>query len=156
MIDVFTGLRLPGLGGWLGSAAFVHFRGWLRHPLLHQLVDHSVFRALHTGLVCLFSKVPSRPRRDAAEYPELAPLADHWEEIRDEAVRLCEDGDVHAAEKPNDIAFNTFFTRGWTRFYLRSYDDMRPSARELCPRTVDLVESIPSVNAALFAAGRAR
>jgi beta-hydroxylase len=40
---------------------------------------------------------------------------------------------------------------GWKRFYVKWYDAPLPSAKALCPRTVDLVQSIPSVNAAMFA-----
>src|SRR6266511_528566 len=50
-----------------------------------------------------------------------------------------------------DLGFNSFFRRGWKRFYVKWYDDPLPSAKRLCPRTVELVESIPSVNAAMFA-----
>jgi beta-hydroxylase len=77
-------------------------------------------------------------------------LKDNWETIRDEAMRLYEAGHIKKSENLNDLAFNTFFKRGWKRFYLKWYGDTFPSAAELCPKTVELVKSIPSVNAALF------
>jgi beta-hydroxylase len=98
----------------------------------------------------LFSAVPRTPTLDLDAFPRLAPLRERWETIRDEARALHDDGHVRASESYNDLAFNTFFKRGWKRFYLKWYDEPLPSARRLCPRTVEMVESIPEINAALF------
>jgi beta-hydroxylase len=88
---------------------------------------------------------------DINGFPELLALRNNWETIRDEAKRLYEEGHIKKSETHSDLAFNSFFKRGWKRFYLKWYDDVLPSAAELCPKTVELVKSIPSVNAALFA-----
>ncbi|MCP6182937.1 aspartyl/asparaginyl beta-hydroxylase domain-containing protein, partial [Klebsiella pneumoniae] len=45
----------------------------------------------------------------------------------------------------------SFFKKGWKRFYLKWYDKPLPSAEALCPRTVELVSSIPNVKGAMFA-----
>ncbi len=132
-------------------AAYVHFRGKVRHRFARQLTDHSTFLAPYTALMNAFSAVPRKPIQDVNAFPELAPLRANWRTIREEAESLSEGGNIRRAEKHNDVAFNTFFRRGWTRFYVKWYGQPLPSARELCPRTVTLVESIPSVNAALFA-----
>jgi beta-hydroxylase len=139
------------LGAWIGSAVYVHFRGKVRLKFMRQLLDHSTFLAPYNLFVYLFSKVPNKPMLDINGFPELLPLRNNWETIRDEAKRLYEEGHIKKAEGNNDIAFNSFFKRGWKRFYLKWYDDVLPSAADLCPRTVGLVQSIPSVNAALFA-----
>jgi len=60
-------------------------------------------------------------------------------------------GGLKAASDHVDIGFNSFFQRGWKRFYLKWYDTPPPSALALCPRTVALLQSVPSVNAAMFA-----
>ena len=132
-------------------ATYIHFRGRVRHRFLRQLTDHSTFLAPYNLLVTAFSSVPRKPMLDVEDFPELKPLTDHWQIIREEAEALITGGHVRPAEKHNDVAFNTFFRRGWTRFYIKWYDQPLASARELCPRTVDLVQSIPTVNAALFA-----
>ncbi|HWE02726.1 MAG TPA: aspartyl/asparaginyl beta-hydroxylase domain-containing protein [Tepidisphaeraceae bacterium] len=145
---------IPGyiaLGAYVGSAAYVHFRGKVRHKFMRQLSDHSTFLAPYNLFVYLFSKVPNTPMLDIKGFPELLALRDNWEIIRDEAKRLYEEGHIKKSETNSDIAFNSFFKRGWKRFYLKWYDDVLPSAAELCPKTVELVKSIPSVNAALFA-----
>ncbi|MDB5292591.1 MAG: lipid hydroxylase LpxO [Phycisphaerales bacterium] len=139
------------LGGYLGSAAFVHFRGKVRHKFRRQLADHSTFMAPYNGFVYLFSKVPNKPILERNDFPELDVLKQNWEVIRDEAKRLYEEGHIKKSETNSDLAFNTFFKRGWKRFYLKWYDDVLPSAADLCPKTVEMVRSIPSVNAALFA-----
>jgi beta-hydroxylase len=145
------GLRMALAAGWLTSAAAVHFRGRVRHGFLRQLVDHSTFVAPYNLLTYAFSAIPRRPILDADDFPDLLPLRENWEIIRDEAVALFEAGHTKPSEERADLAFNTFFRRGWTRFYVKWYDDTLPSARELCPRTVALVDAIPSVSAALFA-----
>ena len=50
----------------------------------------------------------------------------------------------------NDWGFHSFFRSGWSRFYLKWYEDFLPSARDLCPKTVTLLDSIPSVHGAMF------
>ncbi len=136
---------------FVASAIFVHFRGKVRHKFTRQLTDHSTLMAPYNALMYLFSAVPNTPVQDVNNFPELLKVRENWEMIRDEAKRLYEAGHIQKSEKHNDLAFNTFFKRGWKRFYLKWYGDVHPSAVELCPKTVELVKSIPTINAALFA-----
>ncbi|MCP5853992.1 aspartyl/asparaginyl beta-hydroxylase domain-containing protein, partial [Klebsiella pneumoniae] len=92
------------------------------------------------------SKLPSKQAWFPPEtFPELQPLIDNWQVIRDEAVNL--QGHIKSSEKNNDAGFNTFFKRGWKRFYLKWYGDAHPSAERLCPVTTQLVSSIPCIKA---------
>ena len=136
---------------FLASALYVHYRGKVRHKFGRQLTDHSTFMAPYNALIYLFSAVKNTPVLDVKQFPDLDPLQQNWETIRDEARRLYAGGHIQMSKSYNDLAFNTFFKRGWKRFYLKWYGDVFPSAKELCPKTVELVQSIPSVNAALFA-----
>lgn len=133
------------------SILYVHFRGRVRHKLHKQLVDHSAFLAPYNVLMYFFSAVPTKPILDLQQFPDLKSLRDNWGMIREEALKLFDQGYIRAAEKNNDASFNSFFKEGWKRFYLKWYGDPLPSAKALCPQTVALVESIPSVNAAMFA-----
>lgn len=151
MSSALLALKLGAVGALVGSAAYVHLRGRVRHSFLRQLTDHSTFFAPVNALVYLASAVPSRPYLDPRDFPELAPLQAHWREIRDEALRLHEEGRIRAADGHVDAGFNSFFRRGWRRFYLKWYGDPPPSARARCPRTVELLEAIPGVRAAMFA-----
>lgn len=135
----------------LVSAVFVHFRGRVRHGFFRQLTDHSTFLAPYNAFMYLFSAVPPKPYLDVAQFPELRVLQDNWEAIRDEALALQQEGEIKAAATYNDLGFNSFFRTGWKRFYLKWYDDYLPSARAKCPRTVALLEQVPSVTAAMFA-----
>jgi beta-hydroxylase len=143
--------KFLALYAFLGAGAYVHLRGRVRHPLYRQLTDHSTVMAPYNVLMYLFSAVPNRPYVEVDRFPELAPLAANWQVLRDEALRLQDEGYIRAAAGYTDLGFNSFFRRGWKRFYVKWYDNPLPSARALCPRTVALVESIPSVNAAMFA-----
>jgi beta-hydroxylase len=136
---------------FLVSALFIHFRGRVRHRFTRQLTDHSTFLAPYNALMYMFSAVPSEPFLKVQDFPEIKPLSDNWETIRDEGLRLFDEGYIRAAAKYNDLGFNSFFRTGWKRFYLKWYDKALPSAEALCPKTVELVKSIPRVHAALFA-----
>ena len=151
---MFSGLLAPQfliLYLFTASAVYVHFRGRDRLRLGRQLVDHSTYTAPYNVLMYMFSAVPNEPVVPMQKFPELAPLRDNWQVIREEAVRLFDEGRIRAAEKNNDWGFHSFFKSGWKRFYLKYYDDFLPSARAACPKTVELVNAIPNVHAALFA-----
>ncbi|MDZ4348388.1 MAG: aspartyl/asparaginyl beta-hydroxylase domain-containing protein [Xanthomonadaceae bacterium] len=136
---------------FLGSAAFVHLRGKVRHRIGRQLTDHSTFMAPINLLMYATSSVPGKPYLDVEAFPELAPLRDNWRAIRDEALALREAQRVRASDRYDDAGFNSFFRRGWKRFYLKWYGDAHPSAVQHCPRTTALLAGIPEVKAAMFA-----
>jgi beta-hydroxylase len=136
---------------YLLSIAYVHLRGRVRHKLSRQLTDHSSFLAPVNAFLYLVSSKPSRPFLDAAEFPELKVLQDHWEEIRTEGQTLLAAGAIKKSDQYDDVGFNSFFKTGWKRFYLKWYGDSHPSAMKMCPRTTELVQSIGSVKAAMFA-----
>ncbi|MEZ5330597.1 MAG: aspartyl/asparaginyl beta-hydroxylase domain-containing protein [Thermoanaerobaculia bacterium] len=151
LVQLLLSPKLFVLYAIVAAAAFIHFRGKERLSFTRQLTDHSTFMAPYNSLMYLFSGVPNEPILDTALFPDLARLRESWETIRDEARALYEEGHVKAAETYDDLAFNSFFRTGWKRFYLKWYDEPLPSARDLCPKTVELVESIPNLNAAMFA-----
>jgi beta-hydroxylase len=133
------------------SAAYTQFRGQVRLKFMRQLVNHSTLMAPINALMYLFSAVPNRPYQALENFPELAPLQEHWQDIRAEALQLVEKGFIKAAENNNDMGFNSFFKRGWKRFYLKWYKNFLPSAQDLCPVTVALLKNIPTVHGAMFA-----
>ena len=133
------------------SIAYVHLRGRVRHKLGRQLSDHSTFLAPINCFLYMFSKIPNKPFLNPADFPDLSPLQDHWEEIRAEGQNLLRAGEIKRSNQYDDVGFNSFFKTGWKRFYVKWYDEPLPSAKALCPKTVELVQSIPSINAAMFA-----
>jgi beta-hydroxylase len=140
---IFLLLVLPGV--------YVHFRGRVRIRPWRQMTDHSTFLAPINVILYACSRVSAKPYAPVASFPELAPLRDAWLDIRDEAIALREAQRIRASDQYNDVGFNSFFRRGWKRFYLKWYDDAHPSAATLCPKTTALLRAIPSVKAAMFA-----
>jgi beta-hydroxylase len=151
MLKLLLAPQFIGLYVLAVSTVYVHFRGRERLRLGRQLGDHSTYLAPYNVLMYAGSAVPNRPVIPLEEFPELAKLNANWQTIRDEAVRLFDEGFIRAAAKNNDWGFYSFFKSGWKRFYLKWYDDFLPSARALCPQTVELLNSIPSVHGAMFA-----
>jgi beta-hydroxylase len=143
--------QLIALYVFAGCTACVHFRGRQRLRLTRQLGDHSTYLAPYNVLMYAGSAVPNEPVIAVSSFPELARLSENWQTIRDEAVNLFDEGFIRAAAKNNDWGFYSFFKSGWKRFYLKWYDDFLPSARSMCPETVELLNTIPSVHGAMFA-----
>ena len=139
------------LWAFIGSALAVHFRGKVRLGFWRQVSDHSTIMAPYNVLMYLFSAVPNRPILQQDSVPELKLLRENWQVIREEALTLFGQGQIKAADKYNDWGFNSFFRTGWKRFYLKWYEQALPSAIANCPKTVELVNSIPTIKGAMFA-----
>jgi beta-hydroxylase len=150
-MTVALAIKLAVLMMFLLGTTYVHYRGSVRHRLTRQLSDHSTVMAPYNIFVYWRSAVPNTPMQDVQRFPDLKPLRDNWQVIRDEASALYGQGMIRAADGTNDLGFNSFFRKGWTRFYLKWYSDYLPSALQQCPQTVDLLRRTPSVKAAMFA-----
>lgn len=137
---------------FVASTVYVHFRGRVRLKFFRQLTDHSTFMAPINCFMYLFSKLPAKPYLPVSGFPELQLLQDHWQDIRAEAFKLAAAGEIKKSDKYNDAGFNSFFKTGWTRFHLKWYGDAHASAKALCPVTTELLQRIPTVKAAMFAA----
>ncbi|TWJ04411.1 beta-hydroxylase [Mucilaginibacter frigoritolerans] len=133
------------------STVIVHYRGKVRFPFFRQLTDHSTFMAPINMPMYAFSGVENQPYISQEHFPQLNLLKDNWQTIRDEALQLEREELIKGSDKYNDMGFNSFFRRGWKRFYLKWYDDFHPSAKKHCPKTIDLLQQIPNVKAAMFA-----
>jgi len=136
---------------FLASALAVHFRGKVRLGFFRQFTDHSTIMAPYNVLMYMFSAVPNQPILPKDTLPELKVLRDNWQTMREEALVLFAQGQIKAADKYNDWGFNSFFRTGWKRFYLKWYGAALPSALANCPKTVELLSTIPTVKGAMFA-----
>ena len=145
-------MNLVILGIFIVCAIYVQNRGAVRHAKWSRLItDHSNFMAPINCLFYAFSSVPKSPYLDPAQFPELKIVADKWQMIRDEALKLNDKEAIKASDDLDDLGFNSFFKTGWKRFYLKWYGASLKSAVTLCPQTVALLESIPAVKGAMFA-----
>lgn len=150
-IDKYPPMKVFIVLLFVASIAYVHFRGRVRHKITRQLGDHSSFLAPVNAFLYLFSKLPAKPYLPTEAFPELKPLQDNWQEIREEALQLLHVGEIKSSQNYDDVGFNSFFKSGWKRFYLKWYGESHPSAMKLCPRTTELLQSIGTVKAAMFA-----
>jgi len=136
---------------YASAILFVHFRGKARLPFFRQIFDHSSVVSPLNIFIYLFSKVPtSKAYLPLNDFKGLQLLQDNWEMIRDEALALEQLDKIKAAEKNDDAGFNSFFKKGWKRFYLKWYEASHPSAAQFCPKTVALLKQVPEVKAAMF------
>jgi beta-hydroxylase len=135
----------------LAAVLYLWLRCARREPFWRHALRRSSLLALYNAFVYLASALPDRPYQDAGSFDELAPLRERWREIRDEALALVARGGVGAPAWCNDPAIAAFFERGWTRFYLRWHGEVLPSARSACPRTVELLQALPTVRGAMLA-----
>ena len=146
MADWLPPTRYWVLAIFIASALYAHFRGRVRFKLARALTDFTVLISPINAVMYLFSRAPATPYLNTAEFPELKLLRDNWQVIREEALKLNDEGFIKAAS-----GYNSFFKTGWKRFYLKWYDRDMASANALCPRTVELLKQIPGVKAAMFA-----
>ncbi len=144
-------MRWVVLVWFVASAIYVFRRGSERFTFWRQLSDHSTLMAPVNVWCYLLSPIRSGPYVEATSFPELEPLRANWRVIREEALAVDAAHKIAASTNFNDIGFNSFFKTGWRRFYLKWYDRPHPSAESLCPTTTRLLQSIPSVKAAMFA-----
>jgi beta-hydroxylase len=132
-----------------GSARYADFREYFRK-------GWPIFSPANCLLYVTTQARGSGPIQDVARYPELAALRDNWEVIRDEALALQAQNYFEMTKRPGtpayyDVGFRTFFKNGWCRFYLKWYGYTHHSARALCPKTVEILSRVPSLNGAMFA-----
>lgn len=148
--DIITSPLLWILVLYLASVCYVHFRGRVRLRFERQLTEHSGLFAPFNSLMYLFSAVPKDPFLSPKDFPYLGKIKDHWETIRDEALAVYAEGKIDYNAHQQDLAFVSFKKLGWKRFHMKWYGDFLPSAAERCPKTVELLRSIPEINSAAF------
>lgn len=134
---------------YISFIAFVWWRNVEHFPLKRQLSDFSTFMVPFNIPAYLLSKVPTTPFIDKELFPELKIIEDNWEIIRDEVLALHESGNLAIKD---DLPASSFYKDNrWTNFYLKAYEGDIPSAYELAPKTMALIDQVPSMNLALFA-----
>lgn len=142
----------------LACMAYVYlWRGKARYASLSQYLRKSwpIFAPLNCLMYMATRASARRPVLPADYLKHIELLRDNWQLIRDEAQALQAAGAFEAAKSPGsvgyyDVGFRTFFKRGWSKFYLKWYGTTHNSARQLCPRTLALLDQIPQIRGAMF------
>jgi beta-hydroxylase len=148
LVGIFTLASLSYVYKWRGQARFETLSEYLRK-------GWPIFAPLNC-LLYIFTKPYARKAvMNLEDFPELAPIKENWATIRDEVMNLYNQKYFDTTKKDGsaayyDIGFRTFYKYGWSKFYIRWYGHSLKSAQELCPKTVALLEKIPTVNGAMF------
>jgi beta-hydroxylase len=141
------------------SIVYVYrFRGEARYASLTEYFRKGwpIFSPFNCALYMTTQPRGSKAILDPAEFPELDLLRQNWQTIRDEGLELVRQNYFDATKRPGtagyyDVGFRTFFKYGWSRFYINWYGYTHHSARRLCPKTVEVLQKVPSVQGAMFA-----
>ena len=142
----------------LGSMFYVfRYRGAVRYASLREYIRKGwpMFTPLNCLLYLFTQKRAQHVFMDLDEFGELAVLQQNWQTIRDEVLQLYAKGYFTKTSDPGsaayfDVGFRTFYKYGWSKFYLKWYGHTHESAKALCPRTVELLRGMKTVNGAMF------
>lgn len=134
--------------GFRGQEDFYSFKEYMRK-------GWPIFAPLNCFLYLFTRKRARAAIMDAESFPELKVIEENWQVIREEALALQQNDTFNRINDPSlaahyDVGFRTFFKYGWRKFYLKWYGYNHESARELCPKTVEILNKVPSVNGAMF------
>jgi beta-hydroxylase len=146
----FLSWRFGLLAVFVAMALYAHLRGRTHLKFFREVFGPATLLAPINVPIYLSSAVPATPFVDLDLVPGLRFLEKHWRELREEVERLNSQGNIRSSEIYDDAGFNSFFRHGWKRFYLKWYGEPVASARALCPRTLELLEQVPAVRAAMF------
>ncbi|MFT7223546.1 MAG: beta-hydroxylase [Cellvibrionaceae bacterium] len=138
------------LATYIGSILFIRLRNKANFKWKRQLSDFSTFMVPFNIPAYLLSKVPTTAKISTDSFPELKIIEDNWQVIREEALQLYEKGFIDI--KADDLPGSSFYKDNrWTSFYLKIYGNKIPSAYQLAPKTMALIEQVPTMRMALFA-----
>jgi len=144
MIYIFAILTI-----YILSFTYIRSRNKTLFSFRRQMTDVATFMVPFNLPAYLLSKVPLKSHYDAEDFPELKVIEDNWQDIQKEALALYSAGHITIKD---DLPASSFYKDNrWTSFYLKLYDSDIPSARELAPKTMALIDKVPSMNLALFA-----
>lgn len=140
------------------SLTYVYkFRGEARYQSIGEYLRKGwpIFTPFNCLLYSFTSPKMRSPILKSEDFKDLAKIRENWEVIREEALALHRSQELEKTSDPEsesyyDIGFRTFYKYGWRKFYLTWYGHTHESAKRLCPRTVEILNSVPCVNGAML------
>lgn len=148
LIVVFSSASVVYVYNYRGEARYESLREYLRKAW-------PIFAPLNCFLYLTTKKNCRKPILDVNDFPELKAFTDEWEVVKEEGERLKAEGffeqtTAEGSASYYDVGFRTFYKYGWSKFYVSWYGYTHESAKKLCPKTVELLSKIPSINGAMF------
>lgn len=81
-------------------------------------------------------------------FPKHKILQKNWQTMRDEAVTALQSG--HMTKIKGDLLFKNIADEKWRKLYLKWHGPIDPIARQLCPKTCEILDSMPEIRIAMF------
>jgi beta-hydroxylase len=137
--------------GYAGSFTCLYLRCRDRLPLHKYLSNHVFFLAPLNFLFTFF--IAARPAAvfDTKLVPGLDKLKANYPTIRAEAKVLLDTGVFQRPPAVDEPGYNTFEKGGWRLYPLKWYTkDCGRTAVETCPKTCEILNSIPAIRSAMF------
>ena len=98
-----------------------------------------------------YSKIPDEPVLDPAQFDWANEIAEHWTDIRDEALVIYRDLEAVPPLRRISPDHRRIATDdSWRSFFLLGYGHEAPANIARVPRTFELVKRIPKLNSAFF------
>lgn len=98
-----------------------------------------------------YSRIPDDPVLDPAQFDWAAEIAEHWEDIREEALAVYRNLETIPPLRRISPDHRRIATDdAWRSFFLIGYGNKVPENIARAPRTYALIQRIPQLNSAFF------
>lgn len=139
------------MAAYAASFAYVYLRYADRLAFHKYFSNHVLLFAPLNFLFTFFTRGKQSATFPARSVPGLEQLKAAYPVIREEARALRDAGVFQREPAKDEPGYNTFEKGGWRLYRLKWYTDKcDEAARQACPKTCAIVDSIPSVRSALF------
>jgi beta-hydroxylase len=136
---------------YAGTFACIYARCRDHLPLKKYLSNHVLLLAPLNFLFTFFTAGRIAPVLAPSTVPGLDCLRDAYPLIRQEAKTLLDTGVFQRPPAVDEPGYNTFEKGGWRLYPIKWYaPGCNPAAAAACPRTCAVIDSIPSIRAAMF------
>jgi beta-hydroxylase len=136
---------------YAGSFAYLYLRCNAHLPLKKYLSNHVLLFAPLNFLFTYFTVGKQSAVFDPKIVPGLDTIRENYPVIHSEAKALLDTGIFQRRPVIDEPGYNTFEKGGWRLYPLKWYaKECRRAAREICPKTCAIVDSVPAIRAAMF------
>lgn len=120
-----------------------------KRGFLYRLLKRYRFKL--NDVAARYSLIPNEPVLDASLFDWTAEIAQHWEDIRDEALAIYQHVDaIPPLRRISPDHRRIAQDDRWRSFFLIGYGNEAPQNLARAPRTARMIRSIPNLNSAFF------